>query len=366
MKMVVLYGDYAARQADRLRRLLGDGYDIVPVPYDTPAERMRAVLAKTEIVVTNAYGPSDPPVPRLRLLQSPSAGMENVDAALLPPGCAIRTVAGHGIPMSEFVLCAMLDWRIGFRSLTSTVVDGLWSQRDWIKGPVHGEIHGATLGIVGFGHIGREIAIRARAFGMDVRALSRWHRERPPADLVQHCFAMDERDAFLAPCDFVAITLSLTAETTGMVDSSWLGAMKPEGVLINVARGDVVRQDHLYIPRQRRREGRHGRPSVSHPAQRRHFAARLRPHTPDVRAPLDRDRRQHPRRLQLTAPPRSAPARGPRAGQRVLTVQGVMPRQTEFKQTLCAAPSRSGGGWLSLSWTIWSARAWARSTMAVW
>ena len=66
------------------------------------------------------------------------------------------------------------------------------------------------------------------------------------------------------------------------------------------------------------------------------FRDRLRPHTPDVRAPLDRDRRQHPRRLQLTAPPRSAPARGPRAGQRVLTVQGVMPRQTEFKQTLCA------------------------------
>ena len=255
MKMVVLYGDYAARQADRLRRLLGDGYDIVPVPYDTPAERMRAVLAKTEIVVTNAYGPSDPPVPRLRLLQSPSAGMENVDAALLPPGCAIRTVAGHGIPMSEFVLCAMLDWRIGFRSLTSTVVDGLWSQRDWIKGPVHGEIHGATLGIVGFGHIGREIAIRARAFGMDVRALSRWHRERPPADLVQHCFAMDERDAFLAPCDFVAITLSLTAETTGMIDSSWLGAMKPDGVLINVARGDVVRQDHLYMALATKRIG---------------------------------------------------------------------------------------------------------------
>jgi phosphoglycerate dehydrogenase-like enzyme len=255
MTMVVLYGDYAARQADRLRGLLGDGYEVVPVPYDTPPERIRALLAQTEIIVTNAFGPTDPPVPRLRLLQSPSAGMEEIDAALLPPGCALRTVGGHEIPMSEFVLCAMLDWRIGFRSLTGTVVDGRWSQRDWIKGPVHGEIHGATLGIVGFGRIGREIATRARAFGMEVRALSRWRGERPSADLVSRCFAMDERADFLAPCDFVAITLPLTAETHGLVDSSWFGAMKGDGVLINVARGDVVRQDDLYAALATRRIG---------------------------------------------------------------------------------------------------------------
>jgi phosphoglycerate dehydrogenase-like enzyme len=255
MIMVVLYGDYAARQAGRLRGLLGDGYDIVPVPYDTPPERIRALLAETEIIVTNAFGPTDPPVPRLRLLQSPSAGMEEIDAAFLPPGCAIRTVGGHEIPMAEFVLCAILDWRIGFRSLTGTVVDGCWSQRDWIKGPVHGEIHGSTLGIVGFGRIGREIATRARAFGMQVRALSRWRQERPPTDLVSRGFTLDERDAFLAPCDFVVITLPLTAETQGLVDASWFGAMKSDGVLINVARGDIVRQDDLHAALAARRIG---------------------------------------------------------------------------------------------------------------
>lgn len=250
---VVLYGDYPARQADRLRRLLGPGHDVLPLPYALGREAIAPVLARAQVMVANAYGREDPPVPSLRLLQSPSAGMEGIDTGCLPPGCEVRTVGGHEIAMAEYVLCAMLDWQIGFRSLAATVRDGRWSQRDWIKGPVHGEAFGATLGLVGFGRIGREVAARAQAFGMKVAALSRWSRPEaaPPPGVTPFCLA--DRSAFLRASDFVVVALPLDDTTRGLVDAEWFAEMKPEAVLIHVGRGPVVEEVALFEALRSRR-----------------------------------------------------------------------------------------------------------------
>ena len=243
---VVLYGDYPARQAPRLRALLDAGFEIVPVPYDTAPDLIRTELAGARLMVANRYGADDPPVPNLRLLQSPSAGMEGIDRAAVPERCTVRAVGGHEIPMAEYVLCALLDWQIGYRALASTVPDGYWTQRQWIKGPVHGELFGKTLGLVGFGRIGREVARRAAAFGIEVHALSHWRSPRPDRGSVSRCYDLAERDQFLAACDFVVVTLPLVTQTRGLVDQDWFAAMKPNAVLVNVARGEVVRADALF------------------------------------------------------------------------------------------------------------------------
>jgi phosphoglycerate dehydrogenase-like enzyme len=219
---------------------------IVPV-FDVSSESDKAAAFATAIVmVANKYGPSDPPTPRLKLLQSPSAGMENIDPASLPYGCAVRSIGGHEVPMAEYALCAMLDWQIGYRSLTSTVVEGRWTQREWIKGPTHGELLGATVGLVGFGRVAQEIALRSGAFGMRRLALSRWSGGAPDPHQVEGYYRMDEWAEFIGECDFIIITVPLDESTKSLVDDRWFAAMKPTAVLINQARGPIVSERALY------------------------------------------------------------------------------------------------------------------------
>lgn len=251
-RRIVLYGDYAARQAGRLEDLLGSGYAIQPVPSTMPAPDAAAALAAARAMVTNAFGQGDPPVPNLGFLQSPSAGMEGIDATALPPGCRVSAVGGHEIPMAEYAICTILDWQIGYRRQAGLVTGGMWSQRHWIKGEVHGEACGATLGIAGYGRIGRQIARRAAALGMRVRALSRWSRPDQDEPAVER-FAIGRIADFLAGCDFVVVALPLDAQTQGIVDSSWFGRMDPGAVLINIGRGKVVDEAALYAALRDRR-----------------------------------------------------------------------------------------------------------------
>lgn len=252
---IVLYGDYSARQADRLRSLLGPEPEIVPVFDDADPAMKTAAFARAVAMVSNKFSAGDPQVPNLRLLQSPSAGMEQIDFSALPPGCEVRSVGGHEIPMAEFALCAMLDWRIDYRSLTSTVKDGRWTQRDWIKGPTHGEVFGATVGLVGYGRVSREIARRTVGFGMRRLAISRWQSARPSAGEVDACYDLSDWRPFLAECDFVVVTLPLDEATAGIVDAAWFAAMKPSAVIINLARGPVIEERALYEALRERRIG---------------------------------------------------------------------------------------------------------------
>lgn len=243
-RSIVLYGDYSARQAGRLERLMGPAYTIKPVPYSLPSAEIAATLGQARAMVANAFGKADPAVPNLAFLQSPSAGMEGIDASVLPASCQVRAVGGHEIPMAEYAICTILDWQIGYRKQTSLVTNGQWSQKHWIKGEVHGEALGATLGIAGYGRIGREIAKRALALGMRVRALSRWSKPEETGPVEK--FTLDRTKAFLADCDFVVVTLPLDDRTQGSVNADWFSAMKPNAVLINLGRGKVVDEAALY------------------------------------------------------------------------------------------------------------------------
>lgn len=244
-RSIVLYGDVSARQAGRLERLLGSAYTIKPVPYGLPAEEIAATLAQARVMVTNALSKADPAVPNLEFLQSPSAGIEGIDTSVLPIGCQVRAVGGHEIPMAEFTICTILDWQIGYRKQSSLAIDGRWSQKHWIKGDTHGEAFDSTLGIAGFGRIGREIATRAIALGMRVRALSRWSKSEASGQVTK--FTLDRTEEFLSDCDFVVVTLPLDKTTIGMINADWFGAMKPNAVLINVGRGKVVDEAALYF-----------------------------------------------------------------------------------------------------------------------
>jgi len=111
------------------------------------------------------------------------------------------------------------------------------------RGTVRGEIGDQTVGIVGLGHIGREVAWRAAVLSCRVLAVNRTMREKPASVDV---FSWTELDWMLGECDIVVLSCALTPETMGLIDGRRLAAMKPSAFLINLARGPIAEEQALY------------------------------------------------------------------------------------------------------------------------
>jgi phosphoglycerate dehydrogenase-like enzyme len=117
---------------------------------------------------------------------------------------------------------------------------GRWEQFDIT------EIAGQTVGIVGYGDIGRAVATRVKAMGMRVLAVKRHGAPFYNVDpLVAHIYRPDGLHEMLEQCDYVVVSAPLTAETKGMIDAAALARMKRDAVLINVGRGPVIEEQAL-------------------------------------------------------------------------------------------------------------------------
>ncbi len=104
------------------------------------------------------------------------------------------------------------------------------------------EVHGSTLGILGMGRIGTQVARRARAFDMTVLYHNRHRRPEAEAELGVRYATQDE---LLGAADYVVLTVPLTDETRGLIGRAELARMKPTAVLVNISRGPVVDTDAL-------------------------------------------------------------------------------------------------------------------------
>src|SRR5215472_17482179 len=115
-----------------------------------------------------------PDAQRLRLLQSVAAGIDLIDVPSLQRGVTVCSVAGHEQAIAEYVLMTMLAWYHRLIDIATAFRGGVWSTGGGAGGgPTHGEILGKTIGIVGYGRIGREVAKRAVGFGCRVIAANR-------------------------------------------------------------------------------------------------------------------------------------------------------------------------------------------------
>lgn len=242
-RSVVLLGHNAADQADALQARLGRTWRVGGVAADADRAVLADALAGADALLTHSFAAGLPPAPRLRLLQVPGAGYDPIDLAAVPRGCTVCNVHEHETGIAEYVLLGMLEWTIGMAAMDRALRRRDWSASAVTSGKFHGELAGKTLCIVGFGHIGREVALRARAFGMRVGAVTRTPRQ---SGLLDWAVPMSALDARLPECDFLLIACPLNAETRGLIDTRRLALMKRSAVLINVARGDIVVEDALY------------------------------------------------------------------------------------------------------------------------
>lgn len=151
-----------------------------------------------------------------------------------------NSVGVFSASLGEFVVGAMLYFAKDFRRMIRSQQSGVWDPFDI------GVIEGATLGIVGFGDIGRAIAMRARTMGMTVLALRRHIALASETDpLVARMYSSQQRFQMLSLCDYVVLATPLTPDTRGMIGEVELAAMKPTAVIINVGRGPVINEAAL-------------------------------------------------------------------------------------------------------------------------
>jgi phosphoglycerate dehydrogenase-like enzyme len=217
--------------------------EVFPDPVDRA--RLPEAAADAEILVSNRWFAEFPPAPKFRLVQSVATGVELIDIAALPRGCVVCNAFGHETAIAEYVVMAMLALHHRFFEIAGEFRErGSWAS-SWVQtGTPHGEVRGSTLGIVGYGRVGREVARRAAPFGCRILAANRSPREADPD--VERIYPLTELDQMLPLCDTVAVCTALGPETTGLLDARRLGLMKPGAFLINIARGQVIDEDALY------------------------------------------------------------------------------------------------------------------------
>jgi len=205
-------------------------------------------LGDADVLVSMAFTKEMAAGNRLRLLQVPGAVLDRIDRSQLRAGLALANAYGHEAGIAEYVIGAMIALTRSFRRLDQKLRAGEWESQ-WSVGtpapPLWPELAGRTLGILGFGHIGEALARRAHAFDMKVCAVQRHPPSGSPHGLM-FVGGPERLDELLGRSDYLAITLSLSAETRGLIDARRLGLLKPSAYLINVARAEIVDEKALY------------------------------------------------------------------------------------------------------------------------
>jgi phosphoglycerate dehydrogenase-like enzyme len=219
-----------------------------------PADKM--MLAE----VYYALGPIPPLelAPNLRWVQAHYAGIDHlVDTPLWNSDITLTTASGiHATNMAQYTMAQILAWANRVPRWLKYQKLGQWPEQRWEKF-VPDELRGRTLGILGYGSIGREIARLAKGFGLTILATKHdaRHLEHtgytlpgtgdPAGHLADRIYPSEATRSMVANCDYVVITLPLTAKTRYLFDETMFKEMKSSAFLVNVGRGAIIKEADL-------------------------------------------------------------------------------------------------------------------------
>lgn len=263
---VLITVQFSEEEVERLRDV-SPRLHITIHPAREVSEIPKEIWARAEVLYTDHVLPPPESVPMLRWLQFHFAGIDFVaDMPLLKKtDLAVTTLSGAAAPqMAEYALMMMLE--LGHRQLELAMHQSRteWPRERWERFRPQ-ELRGSTVGIVGYGSIGREIARLACAFGAVILAAKRdvMHPQDsgytipglgdPGGDLFQRLYPYQAVRSMVKDCDFVVVSAPLTKDTRGLIGANELAAMKPTAFLINLARGGVVEQAALITALQERK-----------------------------------------------------------------------------------------------------------------
>lgn len=246
MKIVVLDG-YTLNPGD----LSWQGFEDLGslVVYDrTPADQIRSRIEEAEIVITNKTPLTAETIqgaPAIRYIGVLATGYNVVDtAAAKERGIPVTNIPTYGtasVTQFTFALLMEICHHVGLHS--EAVKAGEWSDKPdfcfW-KYPLI-ELAGKTMGVIGFGRIGRSVAQVAAAMGMKVAAYDQYQNKDFENESIRYV-SMDE---LLAVSDVISLHCPLTPENTGLINKASLAKMKDGVILLNTARGPLIHEQDL-------------------------------------------------------------------------------------------------------------------------
>ena len=242
---IVLLDMIAPDRTDRLRALLPPGF-VLTHGTARGDEHMKDIITDADYAIAGQVAVSGDVLragKKLKLLHKWGVGVDNLDlAAAKELGVAVaRTTGSNAVPVAEFALGLMLS-ALRFIAFGHAEL----KQGHWRTGQLPGDpltLSGKTVGIVGFGAIGQNVAKLLKGFGCTIL-----YSKRTPLPAEEEV-ALGVRHAplpqILAEADIVSLHCPLTPETTNLIDAAAFRAMKRTAVLVNVARGGVVNETDL-------------------------------------------------------------------------------------------------------------------------
>lgn len=185
---------------------------------------------------------------QLRLIQLAGAGTGGVDFSNLPENVIVANTYNHERSIAEYVVMCMLALTRRLLVADRELRQGNWyAVRHDATIPLPHTLQDKTVGIMGFGHIGQQVALLSKSLGMRVSAI----KNRPSAQLEKE-FGLaflggpDDLSKLLEESDYLVVALPQSAETENMIDQQALERMKPGAFIINVARGPIINEQALY------------------------------------------------------------------------------------------------------------------------
>ncbi|MET1250240.1 D-2-hydroxyacid dehydrogenase [Sporolactobacillus sp. STCC-11] len=232
---------------DYLHELVNVSQKIVydPWPYGTPEPEPLGALAECDVMLTAGYRDDLKILPKatnLKWVQSTSVGVDMMlRQEVVAHGLQITNTKGcTSVPIAEHVLAMITGLAKKLPHFVRKQIAG-----EWDEAPVD-DLAGKTVGIIGYGEIGYEIARRCKAFGMTVigcrRNPKKRHGDQDPADQI---VGMEHMDEVLAQSDFTILALPSTKETVHIFDKKRLGMLKAGSYLVNIGRGNLIVESDL-------------------------------------------------------------------------------------------------------------------------
>lgn len=246
MKPRLLITSYYDRDAtDHALQSLADRVDIARVPAESVSTRgaLLEALAGFQLAVISGERFDEPvlvTLTELRLLACDGVGVDHVDlAAATRHGVAVINAPVVHEANADFVFGLIIALARKLLVADDGVRRGSWNDRDRY---LSRDVHGATLGLLGFGRVAQAVAKRARGFDMTILAHSPRSDTRRAAELGVTIVSKDE---LFRRADFLSIHVPLNPSTIRLVSAAELRSLKPGAFLINSSRGDVIDESAL-------------------------------------------------------------------------------------------------------------------------
>ena len=233
---VFISGRFSSCEKDIFYEMLGKGI----IFDDEPAGTNEVSCTKVALMTSwKQFYPGLARMPDLEMVQCFFAGADRLDFEKIPKNITVTTASGAmASSVAEHAFSLLLHLCRNLELQGSRMREGEFEQLD----PLNRELFGKTIGIVGYGSIGRAVGSMAKAFGMQILAINiSGHSD------ADKTYTLEGLDMLLRESDYVVLCIPLNNKTRGIIDKKKLEGMKENAILVNVSRGGVINEKDLYL-----------------------------------------------------------------------------------------------------------------------